>query len=348
MKKALIDLPVFLTFFIRDYTLEKVFSIIKDVRPSILFLVGDGPRPDFPEDVMKIEKCKKIFEDIDWDCKVYKYYSEENKGILQNTYDGLAKAFEVVDRIICLEDDMVPSKSFFYFCKELLEKYELDERVQGICGVNMLENYELLEADYFFSRYSASGALAYWKRTYLKMNFVHDYLESPYYLENLKLNLPFGLKRKIIKWAQLERKEYNILPKAKSIELFRYTNEILNSQLNIVPKRNLIKMIGVTPDSAHSIEDIKYMPKSIRRVHEMEAHEIDFPLKHPVYVIRDLVYEKEYRKIGALGFPLILLYRRIASVFLILRYGGPIKAISLILKKLEQAVSGLNKTSKNG
>lgn len=43
-----------------------------------------------------------------------------------------------VNRCIFLEDDQIPSVTFFHFCSELLEKYKDDERIEMICGNNVL------------------------------------------------------------------------------------------------------------------------------------------------------------------------------------------------------------------
>lgn len=78
MKKALIDVPVLLLFFVRPDTFRKVFEQVKEARPSKLFLFQDGAREGRPGDAEKIEECRKIAEDIDWECEVHTYYSEKN------------------------------------------------------------------------------------------------------------------------------------------------------------------------------------------------------------------------------------------------------------------------------
>ena len=346
MKEALFDTPIFLTFFIRHYTLEKVFEVISEIRPRILFLVGDGPRIDCAEDEAKIDQCKRILENIDWDCKVYRFYSEKNRGILTNTNEGLKNAFNIVDRIICLEDDKVPSKSFFYFCQEMLEKYENDLRIQAICGINVLGKYLEPKSDYFFARFPTSGAIAYWKRTFMECDFSNPYLEDTYVVKNIKLGVPKGLRKNFISRAILERKEYLDKPEPKSIELFRNINEVINSQLNIIPSRNLVKMIGITPDSAHSLENIRMVVKPVREVHELDAMDMDFPLKHPKYIIRDINYENILRRKMAVGHPCILFYRRIITLLLVIRFSGIRKGIKLLMKKIKEL--NIKKTHING
>ena len=118
MEKYL-DTPVLLTFFVKSSTLEKVFSMIREVKPRVLFLVSDGPREGYIDDVENVKKCREIVENVDWKCDVHKYYQVANRGILDNLYYGLTNAFKMTDRLIFLEDDKLPTKSFFYLCKNI-------------------------------------------------------------------------------------------------------------------------------------------------------------------------------------------------------------------------------------
>ena len=73
-------------------------------------------------------------------------------------------AFSHVDKCIVLEDDDVPSQSFFPFCKELLDKYENDERISMICGFNYDEVTKDMPYDYFFTTAFSISGWASWKR----------------------------------------------------------------------------------------------------------------------------------------------------------------------------------------
>ena len=57
----------------------------------------------------------------------------------------------MVDKCIVLEDDDVPSVSFFTFCKEMLDKYEQDTRITMIAGFNNEEITPDVPYDYFFT-----------------------------------------------------------------------------------------------------------------------------------------------------------------------------------------------------
>lgn len=55
-----IDVPVAINFFSRPDTFERTFKEVCKARPSKLFLIADGPRPNRPDDVRNCLKCRKI------------------------------------------------------------------------------------------------------------------------------------------------------------------------------------------------------------------------------------------------------------------------------------------------
>ena len=147
LNKPLVDVAVLILFFNRPEPLSKVFAQVKQARPSKLFLYQDGPRND--KDIKGIEACRKIVSNIDWECEVHHLYQERNYGCDPSEYISQKWAFSIVDKCIVLEDDDVPSLSFFHFCKELLDKYEHDTRISMISGFNPEEITPNISSDYF-------------------------------------------------------------------------------------------------------------------------------------------------------------------------------------------------------
>jgi hypothetical protein len=62
--------------------------------------------------------------------------SPVNLGCRKRIQTGLSWSFDLVEQAIILEDDCIPSSSFFPFCEELLQKYRDDKRVGLIGGAN--------------------------------------------------------------------------------------------------------------------------------------------------------------------------------------------------------------------
>jgi hypothetical protein len=290
------DVAVLLIFFTRHEPFEKVFEQVKLARPSKLFLYQDGPRVGRDDDVDNIMKCRAIAEDIDWDCEIHKFYQEKNVGCDPSEYIAQKWMFENVDRGIILEDDDLPTQSFFRYCKELLDKYYHDTRIAYISGTNLLGVYDNgTEDDYFFSSAGSIWGWASWRRTIdlwdEKLSFL-EHQPTLKLLEEVMGKKNFNFKLPTWNWHKNSKKQY--------YESILGSSVWLNSQLIIVPRKNMISNIGVVPDSTHAAASLNKLPKKTRRVFFSETFDIGEVIKHPRYVIKDnSFYKKVYKLLGS-------------------------------------------------
>lgn len=163
-KKSKIDIAVLMIFFSRDKQFGQVFEQVALARPSILYLYQDGARAGRDDDVIGIEKCRKIADSIDWECEVHYWYQEENIGCDPSEYLSQKWMFSEQEMGIVLEDDDVPSQSFFPFCKELLERYKDDYRINIICGMNTYDIAKHTQDSYLFTKKGSIWGWASWRR----------------------------------------------------------------------------------------------------------------------------------------------------------------------------------------
>jgi len=82
MKPYLIDIPVLLIFFTRVEQTAEVFHEIKKARLSKLYLYQDGPRPDRPDDIERIIKCRELVLSVDWECEVFKKFQKKIMAVI--------------------------------------------------------------------------------------------------------------------------------------------------------------------------------------------------------------------------------------------------------------------------
>ncbi len=314
-----IDISVLLIFFNRPGCLSKVFEQIKIARPSRLFLYQDGARDGNEKDAAGIQQCREIVSDIDWDCEVHTLFQEKNYGCDPSGYLARKWAFEKTDKCIVLEDDCVPSQSLFPFCKELLDKYENDERINMICCMNNLETWET-PYSYLFSETGSICGIATWKRVIDEWDPTYSFLDDEY---NKELLLRF-MKSKKPSCINSLGAWYN--ERATGLEYHEAIGgiaQLANSRLNIVASKNLIANVGNTPEGGtHSVSDIALLPKNIRKIFMMPAYELEFPLSHPKYVINDVDFQKAlYRRMGT-GHPFIKFRMKVTRAALILSKQG--------------------------
>lgn len=289
-----VDVAVAMIFFNRADTLEKVFEQVRIARPSKLFLIQDGPREGNQNDINGIQACREVFEGkIDWDCEVTKDFSEKNLGCGMRVYSGIKHAFEKVDKLIILEDDCVPGQSMFTFCKEILDKYANDQRICSISGMNHVGQYNPNGCDYFFCSTGTIWGWATWKRVWDDMDYEMTFQNDEYAMKTFdSMNYNPYVKKSIKKMGEMRRKQWESTHKLTAWTYqFRMIRH-LQSQLVIVPTKNLVSNIGVTGDATHATDSLQKMPKGIQQVFFIPTYDYEFPLKHPKYVMCDTEYDK--------------------------------------------------------
>ena len=284
MKEWLVDTNVLIIFFVRDDVLEKTFNSVRQARPRRLLLWQDGAREGREDDVQGIERCRKIVENIDWNCEVYKNYQTRNWGCDPSTFYSHKWAFSIVDKCIILEDDCVPSQSFYPFCKELLDRYENDTRINRICGFNNEEITEYCPYDYFFTQGGAVWGWATWKRVADTWEEDYGFANRQYEMDLLKQVVDIDYKQMYLK---LSRHIGLGRPFWESINSY---SRLLGHQLVIVPKRSLITNVGISENSTHSSGNIKELSTHAKYLLSMSSHELNGPIHHPKYVVSDIGY----------------------------------------------------------
>lgn len=288
------DVSVLLLFFIRPDTFEQVFQSVSEAKPKKLFLFQDGPRDE--KDIDKLMQCRKIAENITWECEVYRYYSEINLGCDNSQYVALKWAFEKTESLILLEDDCVPSQSFYPFCEKILKKYETDTRIHMICGMNHIgDSSKSVNEDYFFAKTPTIWGWATWKRAWQNWDTTFEYLSDDEKIKRIYENIHPK------KWAKFQidraintKQEYIKSGKVSSFELLNAMAMHLQGAYAIIPTKNMISNVGVSEGSVHNVSNIKFVPKGLRRIFNMKTYEIDSEnLKHPKYILENKEYHKK-------------------------------------------------------
>lgn len=306
-----VDVAVLLLFFTRTKHTVITFNQIRKARPSKLFLYQDGPRQGRVDDEKNITECRDAIEAmIDWNCEIHRLYQTKNYGCDPSEFLSQKWMFSYVDKGIIIEDDDVMSESFFPFCKELLDKYENDTRINMICGQNHLGTYDANGADYIFCCGGSIWGWATWKRTIDSWDPQYKFIDDPYAmkcLEKQRGKRAWNSFIKTCKWHKGTGKEY--------YESIRNANQFVNNQLNIVPTKNMCCNIGIGSETTHSVSTITYMSRALRPMLFSKTYEMDSPLKHPNYVIADELYQERYKvKTGGGLLNRILKFRRIESI----------------------------------
>lgn len=230
---------VLFLIFNRPDTTKKVFEAIRQARPNFLYINADGPRKDKEGEVERVESARRIATAVDWPCVVKTRFQQENLGCKRAISEGITWFFEHVDRGIILEDDCLPSKSFFPYCEKMLELYRDQQTVMHIGG---FKPHYIPNTRYSisFTRATHVWGWATWADRWAKYS-----VDVPFNDEELKTLGDFEYF--ISKNSTFERMSLLQRLREGAIDTWDYQWNLavrINSGLAIRPDTNLVENIG--------------------------------------------------------------------------------------------------------
>ncbi len=291
--------PILFLVFNRPESTKRVFEIIRKVKPKKFFIAADGPRLKKDSEKEQCESVRTIVTQIDWECELVTLFRDKNLGCGKAVSEAITWFFSHVEEGIILEDDCLPSSSFFLFCSELLDRYRDNKKIALISGNNFQMGKQRGNSSYYFSRYTHIWGWATWRRAWND----YDYKMSEY--EWLKTNYPH---KKLLPKGMMDAVKYERFD-TWDVQ-WMYTN-FLKDRLSIMPNINLVENIGFTDDATHTRTSIPdYVKYSL-------SGELYFPLKHPVKIKvnikADLFSAKMNFNINTISF-IQTIYRKLKSV----------------------------------
>lgn len=241
-----LNTAVLFIVFNRMDTTKQVFEAIQKAKPPKLYIASDGARKSITGEHKKVESIRDfVTTNINWDCEVKTLFLYNNLGCKYAVSDAISWFFENEEMGIILEDDCLPSQSFFWFCEELLVRYKDNMDIGMISGDNFQKGIKKGNADYFFSVYSHIWGWASWANRWknydVELTSMHD----------------AKFIKKIFKNYETKKYWIKVFKKMKDNEIdtwdYQWTFCLWNkSQLSIMPNVNLIENIGFGADATHT------------------------------------------------------------------------------------------------
>mgnify|MGYP000459853838 FL=1 len=243
--------PVLIIIFNRPDFVKNLIDILRFVRPTILYVVADGPRNEKIDDIDKCLNARNQIDKIDWECNIKKKYSEKNLGCGINPSQGISWALSQSEEVIILEDDCMPSIDFFKYCDELLNLYKNDQRIMMISGNNHTLGKFDFDYSYEFSHHTQTYGWATWSRAWSKYDFnISKWPEvsSLDWLEDIT-----DSKKAAKYWFNIFEMCYQ--KKLASAWDYQWTFCCwINKGLNIIPSVNLVTNVGFSEGGTHEID----------------------------------------------------------------------------------------------
>jgi hypothetical protein len=278
---ALNTAVLFLVFNRLDTT-KQVFEAIRQAKPPRLYIAADGAREVKVGETEKVKAVREyIMSNIDWECEVKTLFRNENLGCGFAPASAITWFFENEEMGIILEDDCLPSQSFFWFCEELLERYKNDMRIFLISGYNKQNSWEEKKNDYFFSNLGGIWGWASWRRAWeyydIEMSDIENFIEN-----NNFVNI-FGEKFGKIRQDTIYKSI--IINKMDAWDYQWAYARHKNNGLACVPMKSLIENIGFGDDATHTFGDNQ---------DNVNKYEISFPLKENDFIVPDRNYDEKF------------------------------------------------------
>jgi hypothetical protein len=272
------ETPILLLIFNLPQTTIEVFNLVKKIKPKFLFVAADGPRrhKEGEADICA-ETRNLILDNIDWDCEVKTLFRENNLGCGIAVSEAITWFFENVEHGIILEDDVLPSLSFFPFCEELLIKYKDSKEISCVSGSNLTGSDYNITDSYVFSEYTGIWGWATWKRAWDN----YDFKITAWDNEETKRSFK----------KRYSKQQYlffcKIFDQVKNIDTWDYQwwfHQLINQTMGITPNRNLTKNIGFNDAGTHTFDVDE-------RIRENPLQDVSFPMKHPQLINLNKEYD---------------------------------------------------------
>ncbi|MFM8863079.1 MAG: hypothetical protein ACKOIA_11615 [Acidimicrobiia bacterium] len=227
--------PILIVGCRRPDTLARVFRRVREARPARLFIAFDVPAtgPDDPEHRRAVEAASVV----DWSCAVEIDIAEHPLGPSGRIVSAIDSAFESVDRLIVLEDDILVDPSFFPWAEAMLDRYADDPLIGHIGGRNELVRWPGDE-DHLLVRRGSMWGWATWRDRWLR------HRDGP------RPAAPLGDTLLDEHTRLMDRAGDG--PLAWDLDWSRY--RVASDLQSVIPRVNLVDNIGFGADATHTFD----------------------------------------------------------------------------------------------
>ena len=239
----MVETPVLFVTFVRPDYARQTWEGIKATKRKTLYFYSNKGRAEKEGEVERNNEIRSYINEIDWDCDLHIFFREE----CVNVYDSLRGAidwlFDNEERGIILEEDCVPTKAFFSFVDQMIEKFKEDKRVWCISGDNIIKQNPS-GYDYMFSHLHAMYGWASWRDRWRMVNWDHLYIK-----ETIDEHIYYRLFKTKEQAKAKEKALSNMEDMLYRTKCWDYIFGLCMDQyhaLTVQPKEHLVKNIGVT------------------------------------------------------------------------------------------------------
>lgn len=229
------NIPVLILFFNRKDSVLSLIESLSIVRPSRVYLSCDGGRN--PEEAALVDNIREqVLLAINWDCEVFTNFNKHNLGCKLAVSSAVQWFFSQVKEGIILEDDCIPTPSFFEYVSYFLDTYREDKRVATIGGRREC-SHNIPDEITFSSKFFCWG-WASWSDRITAIDVEFGYQKQ----------LPLSVTKDLSFWELRHVKGIHNLMLDNIVNSWAYSYDLYfrsQNQLHVVPPKNFISNIGI-------------------------------------------------------------------------------------------------------
>ena len=275
----MIDLsPIILFVFNRPKHTKKVLdklALNPEAKNSELYVYCDGFRLDSSiEEKSLIIQTRQIVQNESRYKRISIVNQDVNKGLAHSIIDGVSEVLMKQDRVIVLEDDILPEKGFLRYMNDALNIYESNQEIGCIHAWNYTFNRNTIRQSTFLLKGADCWGWGTWKRAWDLFEINGEKLRN----EILKQNLTDSFNRNNTH-GFLNMLNEQIIGKNNSWAIRWHASLFLANKFCLHPTYPIVKNIGLDGSGTHcDVEDfIQLTTKKIKLTKHTEFKEnIDF------------------------------------------------------------------------
>lgn len=286
MNREAFSVPILLLVFNRPDLTSQVFDAIRRIRPQRLYISADAPRINSQSDKSLCDQVRHIVTNVDWPCELNTQFFSVNQGCRDGEALGMQWFFSHEHEGIVLEDDTLPTHSFFPYAQTLLERYRDNSRIFTISGNCYLPPSHSGDSSYFFSRYADFWGWAGWRRSWETYDrFITDFPSW---------RLRDGLLDIFPSHQDVRTFWYDIFDRVHREKVDTWDYQMLfniwsNSGFSIMPSVNLVRNLGFRSDGTHTTSSS--LPSWLNNA---RFGDLSWPLLHPADICVNSQYDYSF------------------------------------------------------
>lgn len=237
--------PIVLFAYNRPRHLQRVLDSLKankESSSSDLIVYSDGPRTHKDEE--GVNQVRALLYGLEGFASIEIRKREANLGLAKSVITGVSEAFEVTDKIIVVEDDLVLSPYFLSFMNQYLELYEDSAKVASVVGYSYPLDHPLPNT--FFLRGAACWGWSTWKNKWESFECDAEALLGKFTQETKE---EFNHYNHFDYFKMLE---LQAMKKIDSWGIRWHASAFLKGLYSLYPRRSFVHNIGMDGTGVHS------------------------------------------------------------------------------------------------